>query len=104
MGYYGAIHMDPVFHCTASPMWRDVLHHTLQHGSAFVLDQTDSQNISAIRVEADAMRILKTAGRGPVAVSMRHTAGGSNTLRVPIRQRAFGDARLAIAALFGGIA
>ena len=62
MGYYGAIHMDPVFHCTAITMRRDVLHHTLQHGSAFVLDQTDSQNISAIRVEAEAMRILQ--GRG----------------------------------------
>ena len=29
MGYYGAIHMDPVFHCTAITMRRDVLHHTL---------------------------------------------------------------------------
>ena len=35
---------------------------------------------------------------------MRHTSGGSNTLRVSIRQRSFGEARLAIAALFGGIA
>ena len=41
MGYYGAIHMDPVFHCTAITMRRDVLHHTLLHGSAFVLDQSD---------------------------------------------------------------
>jgi 3-polyprenyl-4-hydroxybenzoate decarboxylase len=104
MGYYGAIHMDPVFHCTAITMRRDVLHHTLQHGSAFVLDQTDSQNISAIRVEAEAMKILKASGRDAVAAYMRHTSGGSNTLRVSIRQRSFGEARLAIAALFGGIA
>ncbi|MEA2978630.1 MAG: hypothetical protein QOF09_453 [Alphaproteobacteria bacterium] len=104
MGYYGAIHMDPVFHCTAITMRHDVLHHTLQHGSAFVLDQTDSQNISAIRTEAEAMRILRAAGRDPVAVYSRHTSGGSNTLRVSIRQRNFGEARLAIAALFGGIA
>jgi 2,5-furandicarboxylate decarboxylase 1 len=103
MGYYGAIHMDPVFHCTAITMRRDVLHHTLQHGSAFVLDQTDSQNISAIRTEAEAMRILRAAGRDPVAVYSRHTSGGSNTLRVSIRQRSFGEGRLAIAALFGGI-
>ena len=72
MGYYGAIHMDPVFHCTAITMRSDVLHHTLQHGSAFVLDQTDSQNISAIRVEAEAMRILKASGRDPVAVYAAH--------------------------------
>jgi 2,5-furandicarboxylate decarboxylase 1 len=104
MGYYGAIHMDPVFHCTAITMRKDVLHHTLQHGSAFVLDQTDSQNISAIRTEAEAMRILKASGRDPVAVYSRHTSGGSNTMRVAIRQRSFGEARLAIAALFGGIA
>jgi UbiD family decarboxylase len=103
MGYYGAIHMDPVFHCTAITMRRDVLHHTLQHGSAFVLDQTDSQNISAIRVEAEAMRVLRAAGRDPVAAYSRHTSGGSNTLRVSIRQRTFGEARLVIAALFGGL-
>ena len=103
MGYYGSIHMDPVFHCTAITMRRDVLHHTLQHGSAFVLDQTDSANISAIRTEAEAMRLLRTTGRDPVAAYSRHTSGGSNTLRVSIRQRSFGEARLAIAALFGGI-
>ena len=87
MGYYGSIHMDPVFHCTAITMRKDVLHQTLQHGSAFVLDQTDSQNISAIRTEAEAMRILKTAVREPIAVYLRPTSGGSNTLRVSIRQR-----------------
>jgi 2,5-furandicarboxylate decarboxylase 1 len=103
MGYYGSIHMDPVFHCTAITMRSDVLHQTLQHGSAFVLDQTDSQNISAIRTEAEALRILRTAGRDPVAACSRLTSGGSNTLRVSIRQRSFGEARLAIAALFGGI-
>ena len=61
MGYYGAIHMDPVFHCTAITMRGDVLHHTLLHGSAFMLDQTDSAVISAMRTEAEAMRILKIA-------------------------------------------
>ena len=103
MGYYGSIHMDPVFHCTAITMRRDVLHHTLQHGSAFVLDQTDSQNISAIRTEAEAMRILRATGHDPVAACSRPTSGGSNTLRVSIRQRSLGEGRAAIAALFGGI-
>jgi 2,5-furandicarboxylate decarboxylase 1 len=103
MGYYGAIHMDPVFHCTAITMRPDVLHHTLLHGSAFVLDQTDSANISAMRTEAEAMRILKTCVREPVAVYLRSLSGGSNTLRVSIRQRSFGEAKSAIVALFGGI-
>jgi UbiD family decarboxylase len=103
MGYYGAIHMDPVFHCTAIAMRSDVLHHTLLHGSAFVLDQTDSANITAMRTEAEAMRILKGVVREPVAAYLRAVSGGANTLRVSIRQRVFGEARAAIAALFGGI-
>jgi UbiD family decarboxylase len=103
MGYYGAIHMDPVFHCTAITMRRDVLHHTLLHGSAFVLDQADSANITALRTEAEAMRILKTTGREPVAAYLRAVAGGCCTLRVSIRQRVLGEARMAISALFGQI-
>ena len=103
MGYYGAIHLDPVFHCTAITMRRDALHHTLMHGSAFVLDQTDSAVISAMRTEAEAMRILKGAVREPVAAYLRSVSGGSNTLRVSIKQRSYGEAKAAIAALFGGI-
>src|ERR1700691_2042162 len=60
MGYYGAIHMDPVFHCTAITMRADVMHLTLLHGSGLALDQTDSAVIMALRAEAEAMRILKT--------------------------------------------
>ena len=103
MGYYGAIHMDPVFHCTAITMRRNALHHTRLHGSAFVLDQTDSANISAMRTEAEAMKILKATVREPVAVYLRSVSGGSNTLRVSIKQRVIGEPRAAIAALFGGI-
>src|ERR1700726_858342 len=103
MGYYGAIHMDPIFHCTAITMRRDALHHTLLHGSAFVLDRTDSTNITAMRTEAEAMRILRAAVAEPVAVSVRMLSGGGATLRVALRQRAAGEARAAIEALFRGI-
>ena len=103
MGYYGAIHMDPVFHCTAITMRRDALHHTLLHGSAFVLDQTDSTNISAMRTEAEAMKILRAAVAEPVAACVRMQSGGGGTLRVAIRQHAAGEARAAIEALFKGI-
>src|ERR1700746_3114430 len=95
--------MDPVFHCTAITMRRNALHHTLLHGSAFVLDQTDSANISAMRTEAEAMKILKATVWEPVAVYLRSVSGGSNTLRVSIKPRVIGEARAAIAALFGGI-
>lgn len=103
MGYYGSIHMDPVFHCTAISMRRDVLHHTLLHGSANVIDQTDSTVITAMRCEAEAMRVLKTVVKEPIAVVSRSRSGGSNTLRVSIRQAAEGEARAAITALFENI-
>src|SRR5204862_4356141 len=66
-------------------------------------DQTDSANITALRVEASALKILKEAVREPVAVYLRMVSGGANTLRVSIRQHSYGEARAAIAALFGGI-
>ena len=103
MGYYGAIHMDPVFHCTAIAMRRDVLHLSLLHGSADVLDQTDSANISALRTEAEALRILKASGRDPVAAQLCMRSGGANNLRVALRQRTPGEARQAIATLFGAL-
>ncbi|MGH7091738.1 MAG: UbiD family decarboxylase domain-containing protein [Stellaceae bacterium] len=103
MGYYGAIHMDPIFHCTAITMRSDVLYHTLLHGSAFVLDQTDSANITALRTEAEAMRIMRGVIREPVDAYLRMVSGGSNTLRVSIKQHQVGEARAAICALFGGI-
>lgn len=101
MGYYGAIHMDPVFTCTAITMRRDVLHQTLQHGSAFVLDQTDAGCMTQLRIEATAMRLLKTVCQEPVAVSSRSLSGGAGTLRVSIRQHRQGEARHVIHAIFG---
>jgi 3-octaprenyl-4-hydroxybenzoate carboxy-lyase len=74
MGYYGAIHMDPVFHCTAITMRSDVLHHTLPHGSAFVVDQTDSAKQSAPKPKrcgfskpACASRTPSICARSPAA-------------------------------------
>lgn len=104
MGYYGAIHLDPVFHCTAITMRRDMLHQTLLHGSAFVASNADSPNMSALRIEAEAMRILKMTVREPIAVHLSMPGASTNHLRVSIRQHTIGEAKRAIAALFGGIA
>ena len=103
MGYYGAIHMDPIFTCTTITMRKDAMHQTLQHGTAFVLDQTDSAAMQALAQEATAMRILKAVCSEPIAVSTRSLAGGSGTLRVSLRQHRFGEARNAMLALFGAI-
>lgn len=102
-GYYGPIHMDPIFHCTAITRRRDAMYQTLLHGSAFSLDQSDGAIISATRTEAEAMKILRSTVREPIAVRMCETAGGSCTLFVSIHQRVVGEARAAIAALFGGM-
>jgi UbiD family decarboxylase len=103
MGYYGAIHMNPVFHCTAITMRHDILHHTVLHGSAFVLDQTDAGVIFALQIEAAAMNILRQVVREPIAVYLLPVSGGMNTLRVSLRRRVEGEAREAITALFEGI-
>ena len=103
MGYYGAIHMDPVFTCTAITMRKDVMHQTLQHGTAFQLDQTDAASMTALRVEATAMRILKTTGREPKAVYSRSHSGGSGTLRISLKQNVPGEARNAMLSIFGAM-
>ncbi|NQV57912.1 MAG: UbiD family decarboxylase [Rhodospirillales bacterium] len=103
MGYYGSIHMDPVFTCTAITMRKDVMHQTLLHGSAFSLDSSDGAVMSAMRTEAAAMKILRSAISQPTAVFLRETSGGANTLRISMKQNRIGEARSAIHALFGGI-
>ena len=103
MGYYGAIHMDPIFHVTAIAMRRDAMYQTLLHGSAWQLEQSDAACIGAMRVEAEAMRILRETVREPIAVHLRQASGGANTLRVSLRQRSDGEARAAIDALFKGM-
>ncbi len=103
MGYYGAIHMDPIFTCTAITMRKDVMHQTLQHGTAFQLDQTDAASMTALRVEATAMRILKNVVREPIAAYSRSHSGGSGTLRICMKQHMEGEARNAMLALFGAM-
>ncbi len=100
MGYYGAIHMDPIFTCTAITMRTDVMHQTLQHGTAFVLDQTDAACMTALRLEATVMRLLKNTIREPLAVYSRSLSGGGGTLRVSMRQTQPGEARNAMHAIF----
>jgi 2,5-furandicarboxylate decarboxylase 1 len=103
MGYYGSIHMDPVFTCTAITMRKDAMYQTLQHGSGFVLDQTDSANITGLRIETTAMEVLKRTVRDPRDVYSLSGTGGSGHLRVSMKQTQFGEARNAMLALFAAI-
>ena len=97
-GYYGAMHIDPLFHVTAVTQRKDVLHQTILHGASRILEQTDGMNLGSIRTEAAVMKLLKSVIQEPVAVNADLRA--RQTLHVAIRQHEAGEARKAIMAIF----
>jgi UbiD family decarboxylase len=103
MGYYGPMHLDPVFHVTAITMRRDVLYQTVLHGSGRILGRTDSGNMGALRAEAMAMKALRGIIKEPVAVHSVSSAGANQHIRVAIHQHEPGEARKAIFAIFNAI-
>jgi len=103
MGYYGPMHMDPVFHLTAITTRRDVLHQTVLHGSGRVMGHTESAHLTAIQIEANALRILRNLGIEVTAVHLTAFGGEGQHLRIAIRQSMPGQARRAIAAIFSAM-
>jgi UbiD family decarboxylase len=103
MGYYGPMHLDPVFHVTAIAMRRDVLYQTVLHGSGRIIGRSDSANLSALHAEAKAMKILREVVREPLAVHSMSSSGGNQNLRIAIRQHGPGEARKAIHAIFSAL-
>ena len=103
MGYYGPMHLDPVFHVTAITLRRDAMHQSLLHGAGKILGHCDSAHLAAIRIEAEALKLLSSIGIDVVAVFQSVWGGELQHLRVALRQTASGQARHAIAALFGAI-
>ena len=104
MGYYGPMHLDPIFRVTAITMRKDALHQTLLHGVGRILGRTDAVHISAVRLEAEAIKLLTSIGIDVVAAYQPLYGGEMQHMRVAIRQTAAGQARHAIALLFGAIA
>jgi UbiD family decarboxylase len=98
-GYYGAMHIDPVFHATAITMRRDVLHQTVLHAGRFV-DRMDSANLASLNAEVAAWRALRAARIDPVAINFVLASNGRQHVRVALKRERPGAARLAIAALF----
>jgi len=103
MGYYGHMHLNPVFHVTAITMRSNVLYQSCLHGSGRILNRTDSGNMNALKAEASVMKLLQGVIKEPVAVHNKINSGGCQHLRVAIRQRSPGEARKAIAAIFGAV-
>ena len=102
-GYYGHLKKNPVFHLTAITCRGDALFQTLAIGGRH-LAVTDTAQLNAIRTEAAVWAALATAVREPVAVHAPPSSGGVPHVRVALRQRHPGDARNAIAAVFGSLA
>ena len=99
-GYYGPMHIDPVFHVTAITKRRDSLFQSLLH-SGRNLSRADSPNIGALNAEVSAWKALRAAGIEPVAVCVPTSTGRQQHVRVAITQKASGQARQVIAVLFG---
>jgi len=99
LGYYGPVHIDPVYHVTAITMRKDALHQTVLHGTRHMA-RAEHSHQSGVIIEARIMQVLKEAGIKAVAAYAVASAGGMLHARVALAPDARGRAREAIAALF----
>ena len=100
VGYYGVVKRNPVLHITAITHREDALFQTLTIGGRS-LARTDTAQLSAMKTESAAWAALMASVREPLAVYATPSSGGMYNVRVALRQRVPGDARNAIAAIFG---
>lgn len=98
-GYYGPMHIDPVFHATAITLRRDALFQTVLHAGRFI-GRMDSANLASLNAEVGAWRALRAARIEPLAINFVLASNGRQHARVSLRRGTPGQARLAIAALF----
>lgn len=98
-GYYGPMHIDPVFHVTAITRRKDFLFQTLVH-SGRDMSRADSPHTGALNAEVAAWKALRDAGIEPVAVCAPTSTGRQQHVRVAIAQKTPGQARQVITALF----
>ena len=100
VGYYGVVKRNPVLHITAITHREDALFQTLTIGGR-ALARTDTAQLSAMKTETAAWAALMASVREPLAVYVTPSSGGMYNVRVSLRQRVPGDAKNAIAAIFG---
>jgi UbiD family decarboxylase len=103
LGYYGAVKRNPVFHLTAVTHRRDAVFQTATIGG-IALGRTDTAQLCALRTEVTVWRALETAVREAKAVYATPSSGGMYNVRISLNQRVPGEARNAIAAVFGSLA
>jgi 2,5-furandicarboxylate decarboxylase 1 len=100
VGYYGVVKRNPVLHITAITHREDALFQTLTIGGRH-LASTDTAQLTTVKTESAAWAALMTSVREPLAIFATPSSGGMYNVRVSLRQRVPGDARNAIAAIFG---
>jgi 2,5-furandicarboxylate decarboxylase 1 len=98
-GFYGPVHMDPVFHVTAITMRKDVLYQTVLHSGKY-LSWTESGNLGGLNAELQMWRVLRASNIEPAALQAVPASNGRQHARVALRRGNRGQARLAISALF----
>jgi UbiD family decarboxylase len=98
-GYYGPMHIDPVFHATAITMRRDAMFQTVLHAGRLV-GRMDSANLASLNAEVMAWRVLRAARIEPVAINFVLASNGRQHVRVALKRGGPGQARVAITALF----
>jgi 2,5-furandicarboxylate decarboxylase 1 len=103
VGYYGALKKNPVFHLTAITHRRDALFQTVTIGGR-TISRTDAAVLGAAKTEAAVWSALQTAVRETVSVCATASSGGMYNVRLSLRQRVPGEARNAIASVFGSTA
>jgi len=103
MGYYGPMHMDPVYHVTAITMRRDALYQTVLHGCGRILHKAESANLMAPVLESRVRAILKSIAVEPIDACAKLSSGEGQNLRVSIRKTGPGQARRVISSLFGSL-
>jgi 2,5-furandicarboxylate decarboxylase 1 len=97
-GFYGGVHIDPVFHVTAICQRHDAIHQTVLHSGRY-LSRTDSGNLASLHTEVAIWRTLRNIRIEPTAVYVVPASNGRPHARVSIKQTAAGQARAAISAL-----
>ena len=95
-GFYGPMHIDPVFTVTAITHRRDVLYQTVLH-SGHILKNGDSPNMASLSTELSVWRNLRKVGIEPQAVSV--APGLRLHGRIALKRGKPGEARKAIETL-----
>jgi len=98
LGYYGPVHVDPVYHVTAITMRKDALHQTVLHGTRR-LAQAEHSHQSGVIIEARIVQLLKEAGIVAAAIYAVASAGGLMHARVALARQSKDRARDAITTL-----